>query len=98
MASLCDIRRKIASLSPDDLAELRAWFERFDAEAWDKEFEENARSGKLDAVAEKAIDACRAKRPAIEARPPVQVKSQERLRRLKGKVRWEGNLEEMRRD
>ena len=42
----------------------------------------------------------RTKRSALEAglRLVVQIASQERLRRLKGKVRWEGNLEEMRRD
>lgn len=28
----------------------------------------------------------------------VQVNSQKRLRNLKGKITWEGNLEEMRRD
>ena len=42
----------------------------------------------------------RTKRSAIEAglRLLVQVKSQQKLRRLKGKVRWEGDLDEMRRD
>ena len=42
----------------------------------------------------------RTKRSALEAglRLVVQIASQRRLRRLKGKVRWEGNLEEMRRD
>jgi len=42
----------------------------------------------------------RTKRSAIEAglRLLVQVKSQEKLRNLKGKVRWEGDLDDMRRD
>ena len=42
----------------------------------------------------------RTKKSAIEAglRLLVQVKSQERLRRLKGKVRWEGDLDAMRKD
>jgi len=56
MASVRDIEREIAGLPADELAELRAWFAEFDATAWDKEFEEDARSGRLDAVAEKAID------------------------------------------
>ncbi|MCX6374566.1 MAG: type II toxin-antitoxin system VapB family antitoxin [Armatimonadetes bacterium] len=40
------------------------------------------------------------KRSAIEAglRLLVQVNSQKRLRRMKGKVAWEGDLEAMRRD
>jgi hypothetical protein len=56
MASVHHIEEAIASLSPDDLARLRAWFERFDAAAWDKEFEEDATSGKLDAAAERAVE------------------------------------------
>ncbi|MBM4042584.1 MAG: type II toxin-antitoxin system VapB family antitoxin [Planctomycetes bacterium] len=42
----------------------------------------------------------RTKKSAIEAglRLLVQLNAQQRLRRLKGKVRWVGNLEEMRRD
>ena len=42
----------------------------------------------------------RTKRATIEAglRLLVQVNSQKKLRKLKGKVAWEGDLEEMRRD
>ncbi len=42
----------------------------------------------------------RTKRSAIEAglRLLVQVNAQRKLLRLRGKVRWEGNLDEMRRD
>ena len=43
---------------------------------------------------------CRTKRSAIESglRLLVQVNSQKKLRSLKGKIMWEGDLEEMRRD
>jgi Arc/MetJ family transcription regulator len=43
---------------------------------------------------------CRTKKAAIETglRLLVQVNSQRNLRSLKGKVAWEGDLEEMRRD
>jgi Arc/MetJ family transcription regulator len=42
----------------------------------------------------------RTKRSAIEEglRLLVQVNSQQKLRTLKGKIRWEGNLDAMRRD
>jgi hypothetical protein len=41
---------------PDaDLDEFRAWFAQFDAEAWDREFERDAKSGKLDRLADKAL-------------------------------------------
>ena len=43
---------------------------------------------------------CRTKKAAIETglRLLVQVNSQKKLRSLKGKVAWEGNLGQMRRD
>lgn len=43
---------------------------------------------------------CRTKRSTIESglHLLVQVNSQKKLRALKGRIRWEGNLEEMRRD
>lgn len=42
----------------------------------------------------------RTKKSAIEAglRLLVQMNCQQKLRKLKGKVRWEGTLEDMRRD
>ena len=42
---------------------------------------------------------CRTKRSAIESglRLLVQVNSQKKLRSLRGKITWEGDLEEMRR-
>ena len=43
---------------------------------------------------------CRTKRAAIESglRLLVQVNNQQKLRQLKGKITWEGDLEEMRKD
>ena len=43
---------------------------------------------------------CRTKRSAIETglRLLIQVNSQKKLRTLRGKITWEGDLEEMRRD
>ncbi|MDA0990585.1 MAG: type II toxin-antitoxin system VapB family antitoxin [Verrucomicrobia bacterium] len=43
---------------------------------------------------------CRTKRSAIESglKLLVQVNSQKKLRALKGKITWDGDLEEMRRD
>ena len=43
---------------------------------------------------------CRTKRSAIESglRLLVQVNSQKKLRALRGKITWQGDLEEMRRD
>ncbi|MBI4378674.1 MAG: hypothetical protein HY578_06230 [Nitrospinae bacterium] len=56
MTTVQDIEREVSSLPLKELAEFRAWFEEFDAQVWDKQFEEDARSGRLDKVAKKAIE------------------------------------------
>lgn len=55
-----EIEKAITELSPHELARFREWFEEFDARAWDEQFERDAKSGKLDKLAEKAIEDYRA--------------------------------------
>ncbi len=55
MSKIKDIESAIEKLSKEDLSEFRAWFEEFDAKVWDKQFEEDASSGRLDKVAEQAV-------------------------------------------
>ncbi len=55
MVSVKEIESAIKKLTKDDLAVLREWFEEFDAKEWDRQFEEDASSGKLDRLAEQAI-------------------------------------------
>ncbi len=52
--SIHEIEQAIAELSPDELARFREWFEEFDAQVWDEQFERDAKSGKLDKLADKA--------------------------------------------
>ena len=54
------IGREIQCLSPSELAAFRKWFRDFDAEAWDRQIEEDARKGKLDKLADEAVAAHRA--------------------------------------
>jgi hypothetical protein len=49
------IRREIREFSPAELAAFRQWFHIFDAEAWDRQLEEDVQAGKLDALAEAAL-------------------------------------------
>ena len=51
------IEKQIESLSPDELAVFRQWFHEFDALVWDRQLEGDVRSGKLDALADEAIQA-----------------------------------------
>jgi len=55
MSKVESIERDIQNLSGDELADLRRWFAAFDAEAWDREFEDDVRAGKLDQQAEWAL-------------------------------------------
>ena len=54
--TLHDIENAIAGLPPDELSKFRAWFVDFDAEAWDRKFEVDVQAGRLDALAEEALD------------------------------------------
>jgi hypothetical protein len=47
MSTVTEIESAISKLSREELAAFRAWFEDFDAEAWDRQFEEDAKSGRL---------------------------------------------------
>ena len=56
MSKVEEIERAIQQLSSDDLSEFRAWFATFDAEVWDREFDEDVQAGRLDALAQEALD------------------------------------------
>ena len=58
--SITEIEQAITQLSPQDYNRLREWFEEFDAQEWDEQIESDARSGKLDKIAEQAISDYRA--------------------------------------
>jgi hypothetical protein len=55
MHALPYVEKAVKELSPAELTRFRKWFARFDAAQWDRQFEEDVRSGKLDAVARKAL-------------------------------------------
>lgn len=55
MQDLKDIQQAVTQLSPEDLRRFREWFETLDASLWDRQFEADAKTGKLDAIASHAI-------------------------------------------
>jgi hypothetical protein len=55
MSSVPEIEAAIKKLSAKELAKFRKWFEKFDAEAWDKKLEADVRAGRLDDLAEEAL-------------------------------------------
>ena len=54
MSEVEQIESRIKSPSPRDLAELRAWFADFDAQAWDRQIEVDSISGRLDSLVEES--------------------------------------------
>ena len=63
MGDVKTIEKAVESLPPADLAEFRRWFAEFDANVWDKQIEQDAASGKLDALAAEALADYRAGSP-----------------------------------
>ena len=55
MSRVEELEGKIKALSSDELQELRAWLAEYDGEAWDRQLHADALSGRLDALAEKAL-------------------------------------------
>jgi hypothetical protein len=51
-----ELEKAVATLSEDQLAKFRAWFEAFDAARFDQKIERDALSGKLDRLADQALD------------------------------------------
>lgn len=49
------LEQAVARLTPEALAEFRLWFTAFDAELWDAQIEDDAKSGKLDNLANQAL-------------------------------------------
>lgn len=58
--SITEIEQAITELSPEELARFREWFQEFDAQVWDEQIEKDAKTGKLDKIADKAVDEYRA--------------------------------------
>jgi hypothetical protein len=55
MTVISEIEIAVSKLSREDLSAFRDWFQAFNAEAWDKQFEEDVAAGRLDALAEEAL-------------------------------------------
>jgi hypothetical protein len=55
MGNVKSIEKAVESLPSSELAEFRRWFAEFDADAWDRQIEQDAAAGKLDAMAAEAL-------------------------------------------
>ncbi len=57
MTTVEEIKTAIIHLSEEELSELRAWYEQFDAQQWDAQLESDIAAGHLDTLADAAIRA-----------------------------------------
>ena len=60
MNTVREIEQAVSQLSPEQFASFRKWLDEFEAKMWDKQFEVDAMSGKLDKLADQAISDFRA--------------------------------------
>lgn len=56
MGTITEIESAIQKLSPSQLSSFRKWFQDFDEEAWDRQLEQDIQNGRLDALAEEALE------------------------------------------
>ncbi len=50
-----ELKISVAQLPQDQLRRFRAWYQKFDSEAWDTQIEKDIFEGKLDNLADAAI-------------------------------------------
>jgi len=62
MTTLDDIEEAVTALPADQLAKFRAWFEEFEAARFDQKIEQDAKAGRLDRLADRALADFRAGR------------------------------------
>ncbi len=55
MSTVQEIEKAVTRLSWEDLARFREWFEEYNAKLWDEQFERDAKSGRLNKLANQAI-------------------------------------------
>jgi hypothetical protein len=51
-----EIEKAVAKLPPEQLARFRVWFEEFGAARFDQKIERDVKTGKLDRMADQALD------------------------------------------
>jgi len=56
MSRVEKLESQITELTPEELSVLRRWFIEFDSRAWDRQFESDAIAGRLDRIADCALE------------------------------------------
>jgi hypothetical protein len=59
------VESQVKKLSPDELRVFGDWFEQLDAELWDRQIEADAKSGKLQDLADRVLQGHKAGRSIL---------------------------------
>lgn len=62
MTTLDEIETAVSQLPEGDLARFRCWFAEFDGEHWDRQIERDVQAGRLDSLADQALEHLRSGR------------------------------------
>jgi hypothetical protein len=62
MSSIQEIEQAVTQLTPEQLADFRAWFIEYDAQKWDQQFAADVTAGRFDTLADEALSDLRAGR------------------------------------
>jgi len=60
--STVELEKAVTELTPEQLKKFRAWFADYDMAQWDKQIERDSAAGRLDRLAEEALEDYRAGR------------------------------------
>ena len=55
MSIIDELEQAVSSLSRDELAEFRRWFDEYDQRVWDREIEQDVQAGRLDSLIKEAL-------------------------------------------
>ena len=55
MTKVEEIEKAVAELPPEQLAQFRLWYDEFEASRFDEKIERDAKAGRLDRLAERAL-------------------------------------------
>jgi hypothetical protein len=58
--SLVELEKAVAGLSDEELAAFRAWFAEYDMRQWDRQIEQDSRTGRLADLMARAVEEDRA--------------------------------------
>ena len=56
MTTINEIEQAVQQLDPQELARFREWFATFDGAQWDRQIERDIAAGKLDSLADEALN------------------------------------------